>query len=115
MIAFIYPMPRWLLRGAMAFAVLSLALMVLQLVGEQGQRLSMKAMILPFLMAFACFKWALARETQLILRAGGAPAAELVVHHGTAAGVRQWIAYKYAATIMALIASLVIAVLLLRS
>ncbi|TVR44414.1 MAG: hypothetical protein EA402_06990 [Planctomycetota bacterium] len=115
LVAFSHPLPKLLQRLAVAAGLLALASLLWQMLGSEGMSSpsSMAMVMLPFLFAFACFKGALARETQLNLQRGGPVAADLIAQHGSRAGVKQWIVYKYAATSMALIACLLLGLIAL--
>jgi hypothetical protein len=113
MISFNSPFSRWMSRLAILCGIGAIAMMAV-VFGGDADRPPMIAMMLPFLLGFAAFKWALAAEARHTLKVGGTAAAELVTKHGTMASLKQWIAYKYAAVITSLVASGFIAAMLLR-
>lgn len=96
-------------RLAVLSGIVALIMVVVVIGGDEANRPPMISMMLPFLVGFAAFKWALAADAKHVLKGGGSAAANLVAQHGTMTSLKQWIAYKYAAVIMSLIASLFIA------
>lgn len=130
MAQFTFPLPRWCARLAVVFGLLTVVALLIQGYAalEQAARpgdaqatltssssAPMMWVMLPFLIAFALFKGAIAINTQLTMRYGGPAAQDLLAQHGSLGNVRQWMVYKYAAALMAVIASAVIAAIMLSA
>jgi hypothetical protein len=99
-----YAGPRALVVIGLLVAVTGVALALI--VPPEGE-LSLVHLMAPFLFGFGAFKGAVAIDALLQRRRNPAAAERLLAHHGSDRALKTWIAYKFAAMLMAFIAALI--------